>query len=218
MVSAVLKICRIIDRPDGGTLSLYTIIQLGLPPLALGACLLYYSHCMRESVPAYSGPPSLIIEGRPPRRPLFHKSPDEGVIVFVIATKIIRTNLTFLTVVTYLRLLMALVTSASSEVTLIPWETWGPHITACFELHVCPKVDALIGDRLVTLVHRMLSIFDFNSMRIQDAIKRTGDSIGCSIGMTMVKHRSVVPKGRVFKEDVIGKLPYISVIRPASTG
>ena len=218
MVSAALEICRIVDGPDSGTPSLRTVVQLGLPPLASGARLLYYSHCMQESMPAYSGPPSLVIEGRPPRCPPFHESPDKGVVVFVIAAKIIRINPTFLTIVTHLRSLMVLATSASSEVTLIPWENWGPHITACFELHVCPKVDAVIGDRLATLARRTLSIFDFNPTRIQDAIKRTGDSIGRSIDMTTVKHRSVVPKGRAFKEDVVGELPYISVVRPASTG
>ena len=34
--------------------------------------------------------------------------------------------------------------------------------------------------------------------------------------VTTVKHRSVIPKGLLFKEDVMGLLPYISAVRPAS--
>ena len=218
MASAALEICRIVDGPDGGTPSLCTIVQLGLPPLASETRLLDYSHCMRESVPAYSGVPSLVIEDRPPRRPPFHESPDEGVVVFIIAVKINTIGTSIFTIVTHLRSLMALATSAPPEVTFIPWENWGPPVTACFDLHVRPKVDVLIGDRLATLERGTLSIFDFNSTRIKDAIKTTGDSTGRSIDMTPVKHRSVLLKGRLFKEDVVGELPYISVVRPASTG
>ena len=114
---------------------------------------------------------------------------------------------------------MALATLTSPEATFIPWENWGPHATACFELPVRPKVDVLIGDRLATLSRGTLSIFDFNSTRIQDAIKGNGDSsLGRSMDVTTVKHKSVIPKGRLFKEDVVGELPYISVVRPVSTG
>ena len=218
MVSAALEICRIVDGPDGGTPSLCTIVQLGLPPLASGTRLSYYSHCMRESVPAYSGAPSLVMEDRPHRRPPLHESPDEGVVVFVIAVQINMTGTCIFTIVTHPRSLMALATSASSKVAFIPWENWGPPVTACFNLHVRPKVDVLIGERLATLEHGTLSIFDFNSTRIQDAIKRTGDSIGRSMDMTSVKHRSVILKGKLFKEDVVGELPYISIVRPACAG
>ena len=172
---------------------------------------------MRESVPAYSNAPSLVIEGRPPRRPPFHTSPDEGLVVFVIAIKIDRIYVTLLTIVTHLRSLMELAASTSSEVTFIPWENWGPRVTACFQLHARPKVDVLIGDRLATLSRGTLSIFDFNSTRIRDATRRTGDLLGRSMDDTTVQHRSVIDKGGVFKEDVVGELPYISVVRPAST-
>ena len=30
-----------------------------------------------------------------------------------------------------------------------------------------------------------------------------------------VKHRSVISRGMLFKEDVVGELPYISLVRPA---
>jgi hypothetical protein len=121
------------------------------------------------------------------------------------------------TIVTHLRSLMALATSTSSEVAVIPWESWGPRATACLGLHFRPKFDALIGDRLATLSRGTLSIFDFNPTRIQDAINNNRDSSGRSVDVTTVKHRSVLPKERLFKEDVVGELPYISVVRPVST-
>jgi len=171
---------------------------------------------MRETVPAYSDTPSLVIEGRPPRRPPFHKSPNEGLVVFVITVGTRTTTPEAFTFVTHLYSLMALATSTSSGTTIIPWENWGPRVTACFKLDVHPKNGVLIGHRLATLSCGTLFIFDFNSTRILDAIRRIDDSSGRSMDVTTVKHRSVIPKGRLFKEDVVGELPYISVVRPAS--
>ena len=214
-VSAALEICRIVDGPD--TPSLRTIVQLGLPPLAPDARVLFYSHCTRESVPTYSDVPSLVIEGRTPRRPPFHESPDKGIVVFVIVAQINSGPRMLFTIVTHLRSLMALAASTSSEVAFIPWESWGPRATACFGLRFRPKLDVIVGDRLAILSREALSIFDFNSTRIQDAINKNGDSSGRSVDATMVEHISVIPKGRLFKEDVVGELPYISVVRPVST-
>ena len=211
--SEALEICRIIDGPDGGAPSLCTIVQLGLPPLASGARIHCYSHCMRETVPAYSDAPSLVIEGRPPRRPQFHKSPDEGLVVFVVGVEAPTTYPGLFTFVNHLHSLMS---HATSRVTFIPWENWGPRATACFELDVRPKISALIGHRFATLSCGALFIFDFNTTRILDAIRRIGDSSARSMDVTMVKHRSDIPKGLLFKKDVVGLLPYMSAIRPAS--
>ena len=59
--------------------------------------------------------------------------------------------------------------------------------------------------------------FDFNSTRIQDAIRRTGNSSANRVHVATAKHKSVIPRGSVFREDVVGVLPYISVVRPTPT-
>jgi len=50
--SAMLELCRIVEEPDGGAPSLCTLVRPGLSPLTLGIPT-YYSHCIRERVPAY---------------------------------------------------------------------------------------------------------------------------------------------------------------------
>jgi len=71
-----------------------------------------------------------------------------------------------------------------------------------------------MGDRLATIWSGTLSLFDFNSTRIRDAIRRAGDPSGHGMHPTTVKYRSVIPRGKIFKEDVVGELPYISVVKP----
>jgi hypothetical protein len=119
--------------------------------------------------------------------------------------------------VTHLRTLVTLATRNSPVVTFIPWENWGPRATACFKYPVRGYSAVLMGRRLTEVSHNRLFLFDSNSSRIRDTIERTGNSSGPSGLVTTVEHRSVVPRERLFREDVVGELPYISVVRPASS-
>jgi len=200
-----------------------TLVRLGLPPLTPGPSILSFQ-CIRESVPAYSDAPSLVIEGRPPRGVPFRNSTEEGLVAVI--TEIggghdtrswYGTTWTHFTIVTHLRTLVALATRKSPGVTFIPWENWGPCVTACFLRPFDSYSDALMGERLTTISYGRLSFFDFNSSRIRDTIQRTGNSSGRSGPVTTVNHRSVIPRRKWFREDVVGELPYISVVRPASS-
>jgi hypothetical protein len=209
-----LEICRIIEEPDSSAPSLCTIVHLGLPPLAPDA-FINYSSCIRESVPSFSDARSLEIEGRPPRQPPFHTSPDGGLVVVVICIGSHGTpTTTHIIIVTHLRSLIALAATRPPGVTFIPWENWGPRTTACFQLRFSPRCDAIMGDRIAIISDGTLSLFDFNSTRIQDAIRRAGNLSGRDMHLTTVKHRSVIPRGKLFMEDVVGELPFISVIKP----
>jgi hypothetical protein len=219
--SATLELCRIVEESDSGAPSLITLVRLGLPPLTPEASF-FFSQCIRGSVPAYSDAPSLVIEGRPPRRFPFRNSTDEGLVAVAMVIHIYPPppqgySSIDLTIVTHLRTLVALATRKSPGVTFIPWENWGPRATACFKYPVCSYSAVLMGERLTAVSSDMLFVFDFNSSRIRDTIQRTGNSSGPSGLVTTVEHRSVVPRERLFREDVVGELPYISVIRPASS-
>jgi hypothetical protein len=72
-----------------------------------------------------------------------------------------------------------------------------------------------MGDRLATISSGTLSLFDFNSTRIRNAIRRAGNLSRRGMHPTTVTYRSVIPRGKIFKDDVVGELPYISVIKPA---
>ena len=217
--SATLEICRIVEEPDGHMSSLCTIVRLGLPPLASEA-FIRFSYCIRESVPTYSDASSLVIEGRPPSHPPFHSSPEEGLVIVVVTIGIHATSTAVhVTIVTRLRSLVALATTTPPGVTIIPWDNWGPRAAACFQFRVRPKSDVVMGDRLATIWNEALSVFDFNSTRIRDAIRRTSSSSGCidNVDLMAVNQKSVIPRGMLFKEDVVGELPYISVrvVKPA---
>jgi hypothetical protein len=233
--SATLELCRIVEESDGGAPSLCTLVRLGLPSLTPGTFVLS-SQCIRESVPTYSDAPSLVIEGRPPRRVPFRNSAEEGLVAVITSIggghftpgPWYGGTWTHFTIVTHLRTLVALATRKSPGVTFIPWENWGPCITACFMdpsngMHPFSGMhpfngysDALMGETLTTLSNRRLSLFDFNSSRIRDIIQRTGNSSGGSGCVTTVEHRPVIPRGSLFREDIVGELPYLSVVRPAS--
>jgi len=214
--SATLELCRIVEESNSGAPSLITLVRLGLPPLTPEASV-FWSQCIRESVPAYSDAPSLVIEGRPPRRVPFRNSTEEGLVAVIMDIEhdswpdVTR----YLTIVTHLRALVALTTRTSPGVTFIPWENWGPRVTACFDdpFHRY----ALMGERLTIITNEGLSLLDFNLSRIRDTIQRTGNSSGRSGPVTTVNHRSVIPRRKWFREDVVGELPYISVVRPASS-
>ena len=67
-----------------------------------------------------------------------------------------------------------------------------------------------MGERLAKLSSSKPFLFDFNSSRIEDTIRRSGDSSGRDVHVMMVEHRSVIPaEKRLFREDVVGELPYI---------
>ena len=218
-----LQICRIVEEPGGSAPSLCTTVHLGLPPRAPDT-FISYSYCIRESVPAYSDAPFFVIGGRPPKHLPFHSSPEDGLVVVDISIGIRSTSSwAHIIIVTHLRSLMALAATKPPNVTFIPWESWGPRITACFGHEFASWADVLIGDRLATissatLSSATLSLFDFNSTRICDAIQGAGNPSKRDMHLTMVKHRSVIPRGRLFKKDVVGELPYISVVKPAVAG
>lgn len=218
--SAALELCRIVEEPDTRIPSLSTVARLGLPTLASGASI-RYSYCCGEIVPTYSDAPSLVIEGRPPRRLPFHSSPNEGLVVIVIN---IQTDdmMSLVTFVTHLRTLVALATITPPEVTFIPWENWGPRVTASVKSPFDFDSDALTGERCATISRGRLSVCDFNSTRIQNTIQRTqaDNSSGRHgrVNVTTVEHRSIIHRGRFFREDVVSELPYISVNVPAPLG
>jgi hypothetical protein len=212
--SATLELCTIVKESDSGAPSLCSLVRLGLPPLTQEVSVLN-SQCIRESVSAYSDAPSLVIEGRPPRRVPFRNSTEEGLIAVIMDISHDswpRYGTRCLTIVTHLRALVALATRTSPGVTFIPWENWGPRITACFDdpFHRY----ALMGERLTIISNDGLSLLDFNLSRIRDTIGRSGNSSGHRVHVTTVKHRSVIPRGNLFREVVVGELPYISVVRP----
>ena len=217
--SVTLELCRIVEDPDTGTPSLRILVRLGLPPLASGA-FIRYSYCIRKNVPVYSDAPPFVVEGRPPRRLPFHSSPEDGIVAIVFAIKVCG----FLpmtqpvTIVTHLRTLVAHATTVSPDVSFIPWRDWGPSVTACFNHPVSPQCDALVGERWATLSSGTLTLYDFNSMRIQDTIRGTGYSSQRGVRARVVKHKTVIPRGRLFKEDIVSELPFISVVRPAPLG
>lgn len=192
------------------------------PSSALDRCHLHQKHLSvvltASGRPCPLVPYTPVIEGRPPRRlqVLFHSLPDDGFVV-VITIGIYAVAMTHVIVVIFLHSLVALVTTTPHGTTRVPWETWGPRFPACFECPVRPKFDVLIGDRLAILLSETGSFFDFNSTRIQDAIQMTGNSSANCVHVATAKHRSVVSRGSVFREDVVGELPYISVVRPAPT-
>ena len=214
--SATLELCRIVAESDNGAQSLVTLVRLGLPPLTPEASVLSFQ-CIREGWPAYSDAPSLVIEGRPPRGVPFRNSTEEGLVAVIMDISHYswpRYGPRSLMIVTHLRALVALATRTSPGVTFIPWENWGPRVTACFDDPVHWHRYALMGERLTIITNEGLSLLDFNSPRIRDTIRRSGNSSGHSVHVTTVEHRSVIPGGSVFREDVVGQLPYISVVRP----
>ena len=217
---ATLELCRIVEDSDGGAPSLCTLVRLGFPPLTPERNLRRF-RCIQERVSACVDPPSLVIEGRPPRRVPFRSSTEEGLVAFVMETE---DSLDFgswsdpyarhVTIVIHLHALVALATTPSPGVTFIPWENWGPRVTACFD---DDRVDrcALMGERLAKHTNFGLFLVDFNSSRIRD--RWSGNSSGHSVPTTTVTHRSVVPRGVLSREDVVGKLPYMSTPGPSSS-
>jgi len=59
-----------------------------------------------------------------------------------------------------------------------------------------------------------LSLFDFNPMRVQNAMREVGHPSQNAV-YSVVKDRAVIPRGRLFAIDVVSELPYISVLIPA---
>jgi hypothetical protein len=160
-----------------------------------------------------------MIESRPPRRVPFHNSTEDGLVAVVMNIgdyPDLRLGATPFTIVTHLRTLVELATRTSPGVTFIPWENWGPRVTACFGHPILSSFHAFMGDRLAVISDGRLFLLDFNSSRIRDTIRRTCNSSGHSVYTTAVKHRSVIPRGALFREDVVGELPYISIVKPAS--
>jgi len=212
--SAMLEVCRIVQEPDDDTPSLRTLVRLGLPPLTSGTRI-SYSYCIPEQMPVYSDVPPFVVEGRPPRGHPFHNLPEERIVV--IAFSIGFSNhlaIRSFTIVTHPRTLMAHATTTPPKVNFIPWEDWGPSGTACFERHVNSLSDACVGERLAMISNGSLSLFDFNPMRVQNAMREVGHPSQNAV-YSVVKDRAVIPRGRLFAIDVVSELPYISVLIPA---
>jgi hypothetical protein len=170
-----------------------------------------YSYCFPEQIPVYSEAHSFVVEGRPPRRHPFHNSPEERIVTFSVK---LRDGRSF-TIVTHVRTLIAHATTALPEVNLIPWKDWGPSGTACFERRFHPLFfDACVGERLVTISNGSLTLLDFNSMRVQNTIRKVGHPSRDAVH-SVVKDRVVIPRGQLFGKDVVSELPYISASMPA---
>ncbi|KAI0284894.1 hypothetical protein BC826DRAFT_1109452 [Russula brevipes] len=195
---------------------LRTLVRLGLPPLASESHI-SVSYCAPEQMPVYSGAPSFVFEGRPPRRHPFHSSPEERIVTFGLSIGLSdHFGIQSFTIVTRPRTLIALATTAVPEVKFIPWEDWGPSGTACFERHIDSLSDACMGERLAMISNfdRSLSLFDFNTMRVQNAMREVGHPSQNAV-YPVVRDRAVIRRGRVFAIDVVSELPYISVLIPA---
>ncbi|KAI0284899.1 hypothetical protein BC826DRAFT_130544 [Russula brevipes] len=202
-----LEVCRIVQ--DSETSSLRTLVHLGLPPLASQAHF-WRSYCIQAQMPVDAS--SFVVEGRPPRRHPFHNSPEEGTVAIVLATRdpiLIRA----FTIVTHLRTLVAHATTTLLEVNFIPWEDWGPSGTACFERPIDSLHEVFVGERLAMISGGSLSLFDFNSMRVQNAIRKVGRPSQNAVH-SVVKDRVVIPSGETFETNVVSELPYISVVIP----
>ncbi|KAI0284898.1 hypothetical protein BC826DRAFT_973137 [Russula brevipes] len=214
--SATLEVCRI-EEPDSDTPSLRTLVHLGLPPLASWARI-SSSYCISEQMPVYSGAPSFVVEGRPPRRHPFHSSPEERIIAIAFRVKPyddIGTRA--FAIVTHLRTLVAHATTTLPQGNFIPWKDWGPSGAACFERHTASLSDlsdaCVVGERLATLSPGELSIFDFNPTRVQNTIRKAGHPSQDAV-YSVVKDRVLIPREELFKIDVVSELPYVSVTVP----
>jgi hypothetical protein len=208
-----LEVCRIVQEPDRDTPSLRTLVRLGLPPppFPLWMRHLSDSYCFLTQIPVYSDTHSFVVGGpaRPPRRHPFHNSPEERIVVITIRTGA-RDQLT---IVTHVRTLIAHAAATLPEENFIPWKDWGPSGTACFDRYINILDDACVGERLATISDGSLSLFDFNSARVQNAIREVGRP-SQNAAHSVVKDRVVIPRGRSFEIDVVSELPYISVEIP----
>ena len=221
--STALELCRIVEEPGDGAPYLCTLIRLGLPPLTSRASIVA-SRFIRENVAAYSDIPSFAIEDRPPRRFPFRNSPEEGLLLIILTVRDITVEARMVysppevTIVTHLRTLVALAITTSPGVTFIPWNNWGPRVTACFRKYHHPYQYVPMGERLAMLSSSQPFLFDFNSSRIEDTIRRSDNSSGRDVHVTTVEHRSEISGVSLFREDVVGELPYIYVVWTASLG
>jgi hypothetical protein len=211
--TATLEVCRI-EEPDSDTSSLRTLVRLGLPPLASWSQI-SSSYYISEQMPVYSGASSFMVEGRPPRRYPFHTSPEERIVAIAFRIKSNNRNgIRSFAIVTHLRTLIAHATTTLPEVNFIPWKDWGPSGAAYFEQPIASLSDCcVVGERLATLSRGELSVFDFNSTRVQNTIRKVGhpsQNAVCSV----VKHRVVIPREQLFEIDVVAELPYVYVTMP----
>ncbi|KAI0285574.1 hypothetical protein BC826DRAFT_1189623 [Russula brevipes] len=206
-----LEVCRIVEEPDSDTPSLRTLVRLGLPPLASQARL-WHSYCIPAQTPVDA--PSSVVKGRPPRRHPFHSSPEERIVAFVLFITL-DNHLAIgpFTIVTHVRTLIAHATTTLPEVDFIPWKDWGPSGTACFEQRIDSMHEAFMGDRLAKISIGSLSLLDFNSARVQNAIRKVGHPSRDAVH-SVVKDRVVTPREQVFEIDVVSELPYISAVIP----
>jgi hypothetical protein len=162
----------------------------------------------------YSDTPSFVVEGlgRPPRRYPFHSSPEERIVAIGFSVVINNYDIQSFTIVAHHRTLMAHATTTLPEANFIPWEDWGPSGTACFEHTNIPNA-ACVGERWATISGGSLSVFDFNSTRVQNVIREVGHTSQSAVRL-VVKDRVVIPRGYTFEIDVVSELPYISILIP----
>jgi hypothetical protein len=220
--TATLQIYRIVEEPESDT-SLRTLVRLGLPHLA-SSTRISSSDCIQEQMSVYSDGPSFVVEGRPPRRHPFHTSPDERIVTFSIQLQDPfdhdhdpwdQSYSYSFAIVTHIHTLIAHATTALPKVNFIPWKDWGPSGTACFEGYIDSRRNAcVVGERLATLSHRGLSVFDFNPTRVKNAIRKAGHLSENKV-YSVVKDRVVILKEGLFEMDVVSELPYVSVTMPA---
>jgi hypothetical protein len=193
--SATLEVCRIVQEPDSDTASLRTLVRLGLPPLASEARI-SRSYCRRHP---------------------FDNSPEESIVAITFRIGLDNCNyspIRIFTIVTHLRTLIAHATTTLPEVNFIPWKDWGPSDTAYFEQYILSDA-CCMGERLATLSEAKLSVFDFNSTRVQNAIRKVGRRPSHNGVYSVVGGKVVIPRGRLFEVDVVSELPYISIMLPA---
>jgi hypothetical protein len=169
------------------------------------------SYCFLTQMPVYSDTHSFVVGGpaRPPRRHPFHNSPEERIFAIVLRIR----SRPHLTIVTHVRTLIAHAATTLPDMNFIPWKDWGPSGTACFDPHITILDDASVGERLATISDGRLSLFDFNSARVQNAIRDVGHP-SQNAAHSVVKDRVVFPRGMSFEIDIVSELPYISVVIP----
>ncbi|KAI0285578.1 hypothetical protein BC826DRAFT_1189625 [Russula brevipes] len=145
---------------------------------------------LRTLIPVHSDTHSFVVgvPGRPPRRHPFHNSAEERIIA------------------------IAFHIGLSDHFTIVTHD-WGPSGTACFDRHINITGGVCAGERLATISDRSLSLFDFNSARVQNAIREVGRP-SQNAAHSVVKDRVVIPRGESFEMDVVSELPYISVVIP----
>ena len=220
-----IELCRI-DTTDSATASLQIICLLELPPLVPYARLTSASLKSPENNTGKSESSAHLSSGRSrrrrPPRYSFSPSPTEALVLLDLTAKITGSafvDLRTYTLAVHARTLLSYATSPSSHASrsglppAVPWDTWGPLATRCFE---GPSNSESSSSTVVVAGQHWL---DIKCGAIRDFcphhhVQRTSapgatatDTSNPSVGL----RSSTLPAGRVFACDIESALPYCEI-------